>query len=308
MSLIQKEYSVSFFINRQCDENYINILKNYSTYQNIIKNKFEIIKNNILHNNNKSNIQQKNSNIQPQKITSQSFTKNPERKLPERPLQKMNAFVNEKDMHIQMIKSILNKISNKNFDEEFINLQNSISFLERNDWVSIVFQMFFANKFLIDIYFKVFKKLIENNNTSYIIDDFFSLILNNDNYLNQIVNLKFINPDDNYDEFCKINYINDKNKNISSFLSLLVNNGIIQNNVFLQFVDFILQKIDDWKNDANKIEHNNELIENLIILIKGRTCEFLGNERFNLIKNLQSYKPKIYKGISSKAYFKLIEF
>jgi len=243
-------YNISFFVQRSFDN-----FSNDVEFCNNVKSKFDDIKLKLNNIDNKP-LQKKNSNSN--YINSHSHSNS----FVQRPPQKMDSSISEDKMHLNMIKQVLNRISYKNFDDEFAILINSISFLDNEVWIPLLFSFFFSNSFFIHIYFDLFRKLVSIY--PFLLEHFkFHL----QNFKSSFDNLIFVSPDDDYDAFCSFNSLNDKNKNISRFSSLSFYHSLLDFDEFFDIIRFIIAKIELWKHFSIKINEINELVENLVLLL-----------------------------------------
>jgi hypothetical protein len=276
-------YNISFFIQRSFDNFSYDV-----PFCNDVKSKFNEIKLKLNNFDNKP-LQKKNSH-------SHSHSHS----LVQRPPQKMDSSITEDKMHLNMIKQVLNRISYKNFDDEFNILINSISFLDNQVWIPLLFSFFFSNSFFIHIYFDLFRKLLLH--FPFLLEHFkYHFLL----FKQSFDCLCFVSPDDDYDAFCSFNSLNEKNKNISKFLSLSFSHSIVDFDEFFDIIRFILAKIHDWKSFSYKLNEINELVENLVILLSFVKLNHIPDDIINNIQIVRGYKVKEFCGISSRSIFKL---
>lgn len=222
------------------------------------------------------------------------------------------------DIFIDNIRSNLNKMSIKTYDEIYANvtfnidelLSENITNEEAYKISSIIFVIVSSNRF----YSKLYANLYSNLLSKY--EFITSVFKEKEASLGDILNnVYYVSPDENYDLFCKINNENEKRKALISFFVNLVFYDVITVN---KIEDLLLQLLDNLNvliKEENKKFVVDEYIEIIYILYNK---ELFNNENTNInsdnhtkivetIKHLAGVKVKTYPSLSSKSIFKLMD-
>lgn len=226
----------------------------------------------------------------------------------------------EKD--INSIRTLMNKISAKNYDNhknEIVEcitqvLQNtSIDSLPedaivlRQRVISAIFDIITANGFLSELYANLYVELIKRTpDLENCITEFIQ------QYKNTLNEIKYVDPNTDYDGFCKYNKLNTSRKSMITFIINLMKHNCVSNDVVLQIIiDFLItsRKYIDTENKTNEVE---ELTENVAIMInmtKNILCE---HELWKTvivpnIKDIGSLKAKEHVSLSSRVVFKYMD-
>lgn len=216
------------------------------------------------------------------------------------------------------IRNALNKISQKNYDKQKEVISTNMKEL-LNDKASYstnivkIFEIFIevvsSNSFFSQLYASLYKELLEP------MTDFKDEL---DAHVKKckanISTLKYINPEENYDEFCKYNKYNDSRKAFLSFI-IQVNKceGINIDTIFDIILD-ISDNVEKWKNDDSKINEIDEMIETLYLLLTSNIQEMYTHSSWDRIINdinklsvIRKTNPEENKGISSRATFRCMD-
>jgi hypothetical protein len=226
------------------------------------------------------------------------------------------------DVKVDLIRSYMNKLTDINYidmRDKIILLLEEIHQTEENNnngMIKICTTLFdiasnnrFYSKIYADLYadlhgrYKEFQVMFENNIQTYI---------------TLFDNICFVDPNENYDLFCKNNKNNEKRKALSAFFINLMNNGIIHKNKIQELTYNLFLQIHEFLPLATKKNEVDELTENIILLYK--TSIFKNDVATHSpykINNmsipeymgfLSKIKPANYPGLSSKSMFKYMDF
>jgi hypothetical protein len=222
------------------------------------------------------------------------------------------------DVFIDNIRSNLNKMSIKTYDEINTNVVSNIDQLisqnisdeEAHKISSIIFDIVSSNRF----YSKLYSNLYSNLISKY--DFIKSVFKEKEASLGDILNnVYYVSPDENYDLFCKMNNENEKRK---AFISFFVNLVLYDVIAIGKIEELLLQLLDNLNvliKEENKKFVVDEYIEIIFILYNK---ELFNNENKNFtvdnhtkivetIKHLAGVKVKTYPSLSSKSIFKLMD-
>ena len=236
------------------------------------------------------------------------------------------------DAQIALIKSYLNKLSDKNYKEikdkiietiEKIIIENEIKEeTEENETKQIneenmynislvIFEIASNNRFYSKIYANLYADL-------FVRYEFIKNIFENsfNKFLELFLTIEYINPEENYDKFCKINKDNEKRKSLCEFfINLMINNIISKDKIYNLLVSLITQVsqlivISDKKNEVD------EIMENVALLYKVDLFDCDNSDNKSLISGLtvtefitKLANSKVQKNMSltSKTIFKCMD-
>ena len=234
---------------------------------------------------------------------------------------KITETLNSFDKILNDLRISLNKISNKNLDlhksqieEKIDNVLNNLNTNENlNELSRIVFDISSTNQFFSILYATLYKDLIKK----YVfLKDNLNTYINE--YKESLKNIKYIEPDKNYNDYCNYNKINDKNKSISLFLINLAKLDILDFSTIEDIVVFLQTRIFENNNEKNYVNENEEYIEILYIIITSNIAKSLNTvwnksiiSNVEEISNIKSNDNNGYLSISSRAKFRckdIIEF
>jgi len=218
----------------------------------------------------------------------------------------------EKD--ISTVRQLINKITLKTYDIVFEKIienldriisENSDNLDENMNIIgNAIFKMATSNTFNS----KSFSKLCGDLCNKY---DFMKNIINNNiiEFMKLFENMEFVDPNDDYDKFCKINIINDNRRAMSLFLCNLFEISIIDFTPIYNVLNKLLHMIFENKMDETKKLANDEIIENIFIIINNSPLNVLKemdtwNYLHENICSLTTINVKETPGISSKCKFK----
>ena len=219
------------------------------------------------------------------------------------------------DAHLDGIRSDLNKITDKTFDEVFAALCARIDELKDEPDTShlqtvgaAIFNTASSNHFFSAVYARLFHQLLEKY------DDVFQTVFqtNFDQFMALFKTIEHADAKKDYTRFCEVNKTNDKRRAMSLFIINLMKQGIITT---LQIVDIVqqlqtlIQEHLRQSNHANEVE---ELTENLFIILKDAQSQLSkahAEEWAAIVREVEyvsQLKPKNakYPSISNKTIFK----
>jgi hypothetical protein len=221
------------------------------------------------------------------------------------------------DAQIDLVRSHLNKMSDKNYSDvknKIIDIiENMMKEIIDNDDMTklgtIIFEIASTNRFYSKIYADLYSDLI---NKFQIMEDIFQE--NFRNFMNLFDTIEYVEPNVDYNKFCKINKDNEKRKALASFFVNLMNNGIISSDKIINIIRNLMNKIYIYINQDNKKNEVDELTENIAILYKKELLS--GEVEYELIdgmtiseiiENLAHSKSKNYLSLSNKSIFKFMD-
>lgn len=225
---------------------------------------------------------------------------------------------------IQDIRSCINKISNKNYEKQSTNIMEYIDkCVENKNEVSetdnkenlkkianFIFSVASTNKFYVDLYATLYVELIEKY------DVFQELLLNYLNtYVNTLKDLRAVDPNQNYEQYCQYIKQNEMRRATAVFLVRLVEKRKIP---VLRLLN-IMVAFQEQSNEMIKTENNDndvhEIAETLYLFIhEGKNvfqeCKDEWIWKFVILPHIQNMcqsKTKGYKSVSSRTLFKYMD-
>jgi hypothetical protein len=220
------------------------------------------------------------------------------------------------ELKIDLIRSHLNKISDKNYIDyrnkiiDIFNelIENKISNEDMMRICSGLFEIASNNRFYSKLYADLYSDLI---NRYHEMNTIFENSLNTFMGLFDII--EYIDPVVNYDKFCKNNKDNEKRRSLSAFFINLMNNGVITKNKIINLLTILLTQVYIFIKMENKKNEVDELTENIAILFKKDLVEnendiqIEGMNLFKSIEHLAKSKSKTYNSLSNKSIFKYMD-
>ena len=220
-------------------------------------------------------------------------------------LEKENSDVN---IIVDKIRSNLNKLTKDNYDiikTEIIDLINNdvnTNLEMLKEVVVCIFDIGKTNFFWSEIYAKLYKEL----NDVFNLKSVYNVDLNT--YTELFKDIKYVDPDDDYNEFCKINKINENRRAFSKFLTFIMREGLIETDIVKNIVVDLLTMFDEYVNDKEKEHELDEVVGNILIFATyddGCLCELKLNDKIEDISNMNAKK---HDGLTQKIVFKCCDF
>jgi hypothetical protein len=175
------------------------------------------------------------------------------------------------DAEINTLRTYLNKLTDKNYNEYKIKVLELIEKIQGQNHsfeelfkVSItVFEIASMNRFYSKMYADLYTVIISN--FEFMREPF-------DNCMNDFLRLfdviEYVDPNVDYDQFCKINKDNEKRKSLSAFFINLMDTKIIPSSQIVSITRKLVDTIYRYISMENKKNEVDELSENVAILYK----------------------------------------
>ena len=221
------------------------------------------------------------------------------------------------EAQIDIMRSWLNKMSDKLFAEpceKIIEVLNKLisDGISDNDMLrvgTIIFEIASNNRFYSKLYADLYSKLIQNY-------DIMKYIFNQnlDSFMELFDCIEYVDPDIDYDKFCKNNINNERRKALSLFFVNLTIHNVITEEKLLHMTCSLLNKLLVYiKRDGKKNEVD-EITENIAILYSYNkklfeSCKeiFDGILLNEMIEKLANSKAKTFPSLSNKSIFKFMD-
>ena len=209
------------------------------------------------------------------------------------------------EKHLNDIRTTLNKISIKNYPEMSTAILEAISKLIAENDVDIlsraahfIFDISSANAFFSKLYADLYVELMSMCNVfTKLLADFVIA------YCDQSGFPVYVNPDTDYDLYCKYTKSCDKRKAHAAFISHMANLGAVSIATFGDIVVKLCGRAHIATADASRIADVEEIADVIFIFATTSTVKFQGEAETELI-DIAEMKVKEHPGLSSRALFK----
>jgi hypothetical protein len=224
------------------------------------------------------------------------------------------------DKIINDIRICLNKMSNKNYDTQKTSIFELLSSLdsekdkeELHKVAIAIFDIASTNKFYSEMYAKIYKELIgEYPIFQTLLNDFLL------QFLSTISDLKYVDPNIDYDAFCNYNKLNDRKKATSVFIIHMMKQSVLLPHDVLDIIQHLIVKMEvcmNTESQLNELEEMTELV-NLFVL---EGYAFLSSsdllkdsvpiwqQILVKIRDFSKLKVKDKKSLSSRVIFKYMD-
>ena len=222
------------------------------------------------------------------------------------------------DAQIDVIRSYLNKLSDKSYVESknhILNILNQLILdnISNGEMIRVgtaIFDIASNNRFFSKLYADLYTDLIEHYP---IMKDIFNN--NFSTFMELFDNIQYVDAEVNYDQFCKNNKMNEKRKSLSTFFINLMKNDVIHESEIKDLIMNLLGQILHFITHENNKNVVDELTENIAILYEKSMFENDSNEKYKInnqsvlefITELANNKEKKYPGLSNKSIFKFMD-
>jgi hypothetical protein len=220
------------------------------------------------------------------------------------------------EIKINDIKLLLNKITDKNYTE---NKDKIIAIMtENNEYDELfkigttIFEIASNNKFYSKIYADLYTEIMGKFE---IMKDIFEKSISE--FLALFNVIQYVDPNVDYNLFCKINVDNERRQSLSLFFVNLMINGVIQRKRILNIIHNLLTQVKTNISKENKKNEVDELTENISILYKKELfdeddfndseLEINGMKIDDFIEVLANSKVKNYLSFTNKSLFKFMD-
>jgi len=218
------------------------------------------------------------------------------------------------ELQIDLIRSHLNKISDKNyidyrnkiidiFDELVV---NNISSENMMRICSSLFEIASNNRFYSKLYADLYSDLINKY-------DEMNVIFENSlgSFMCLFDKIEYVDPVVDYDAFCKNNKDNERRRSLSAFFVNLMYNKIISKDKLVSLLVILLTQVYTFIKLENKKNEVDELTENIALLFKKEfidtDIQIEGMSLIQSMEHLAKSKSKTYASLSNKSIFKYMD-
>lgn len=216
---------------------------------------------------------------------------------------------------IDKIRSQLNKLTKKTYDDVLANIQGVLQIIVKDEETAqdnllkvgnAIFEIGSKNKFWSELYAVLYSDLVK------VIPSMSDICKRNfAHFENLFTEIEYVSPDEDYDQYCIINAKNEARKGMSNFLTYLMKNNLIETESMCQLILNLLNVITDNLNDENKSKQIEEVCENLSLLILNGSSKLENSGHWSVIhetvEKFSKLKARDYKGLSQKMVFKMLD-
>ena len=220
------------------------------------------------------------------------------------------------DKSIDNVRKAMNKISTKTYDalkdkifSELSTIVESGIEVDGEDMTKLVNSLYSIaseNGFYAELYAKLYSELV----TKY---DFVKTPLNNSvaGYISQLNTIKYVSPDEDYDQFCKNNKDNSKRRAVGSFFVHAMKHNLIEADSVIEIIEELQEKIMiniDTEDNTEIVDELSELVGEILplaltVLNNEETAEVQKTIIEN-VKKISKLSTKNYSSLSNKTVFK----
>jgi len=221
------------------------------------------------------------------------------------------------DGDIDLIRSYLNKITDRTYQDMKTNIIGILDRLFEEDSIkepeimrisSYLFEFASTNRYFSKLYADLYTELVNKYECMKL-----TLDASFHSFLKMFADIEYVDPDVNYDEFCKINKINEKRKALSTFFVNLCANQLLAQDKLVDLAHVMLQRVVEYISIPDKKAHVDEYSENIAILFNKEVYATItdklidGKTIMEIITMLATSKAKTYPSLSSKCIFKYMD-
>ena len=175
------------------------------------------------------------------------------------------------DAHLYSIRSDLNKITDKTYDEVFAALCARIDdLMDEPDATHLltvgeaIFNTASSNHFFSAVYARLFRQLLHKYNA--VFRTVFET--NFDQFMTLFNTIEHADAKKDYTRFCEVNKTNDKRRAMSMFIVNLMHQGVITTFKIVDIVQQLQSLIREHLRQSDRANEVEELTENLFIILK----------------------------------------
>jgi hypothetical protein len=233
---------------------------------------------------------------------------------------------------LDTIRLHLNKLSDKNYQEikqKVIHLLDTME-VSNNGYNGIVYngiddsskkvekslkvvsEFFFeiasTNRFYSKLYADLLSELVD------IYDVFKEVLISSfSSFLIMFDDIKYVDPDKNYDEYCLVNKENEKRRALSAFFVNLTENGLIMEEHLIQVICQLFRTLHNFISIEGKKNQVDEITENIAILCQPRfilKSQEIILDSLTILAMIQKFakcKTSMYPSITNKTIFKFMD-
>ena len=216
-------------------------------------------------------------------------------------------------MEIDVIRKLLNQITNKTYHEKTSEIKKNIekckTNFEEEDFNKIgilIFDIGSMNKYCSKLYAKLYKELSDDY-------EIFNEISKNNfcNFSKIFREIRIVKADEGYDLFCDNNKENGKRKSMGLFFVNLMLEGIVDIEEIIELIMRLINMVEEKLIIENKCDEVHEIISNIIILVQNGYSMISNHEQWdNILSHIRKFSSankKDYNSLPSKSIFSYLD-
>ena len=210
--------------------------------------------------------------------------------------------------HIRELSTMCDKHNDNDDDSETqtSNVDNASNFDVSLHRVGVsIFNIVSTNHFYSELYSTLYKELIEKYNIFYEILQTFIV-----NYMDSIKEIKFVDPNVDYDKHCEYNKMNDSRKALAHFIVNSMKNEILPKSFVINLIYELQTILFEYIDIPERMYEVEEIMENIFLLITKSYTKSEETEWSPILENVQKFskfKVKEKVSISSRSLFKSMD-
>ena len=220
------------------------------------------------------------------------------------------------DKTINDLRIQLNKMSASNYAKQRETIINEIrNYLESENTThettekvsSAIFQIVSTNKFLSELYSDLYIELIrEFPMFGELLQDFIV------SFFETIHTIEYVDPEVNYDEFCRITKANDRRKSTTTFIANTMKKGAVPVNIVMNLLTVFTNAANTNIRTPDRAFHAEEITENIFILVSLCVSELRKqpewNHVFDIMQHLSTQKmDETCPSMTNRVMFKFMD-
>ena len=213
---------------------------------------------------------------------------------------------------LSSIKISLNKLNLQNYDKEKETIFESLKELKEHedDSNEVILNIFMTTSQLNPFYSKFYVQMLNEILNEY--NDIHEVFLKMDaidKYKESLSKIEYVDSNEDFNKHCMINKENDKRKGLCIFLIELVKQEFYDEEILSELFNYQLELLEKNESIKEKVHMNDEIVENMLSLLKEGMDVIKTQDYFNKIKEKVSgcKEKKDKEGISRRAIFKFMD-
>ena len=172
---------------------------------------------------------------------------------------------------------------------------------------SAIFQIVSTNKFLSELYSELYIELIrEFPLFGELLQDFIV------SFFETIHTIEYVDPEVNYDEFCRITKANDRRKSTTTFIANTMKRGAVSANTVMNLLSVFINAANTNVRTVDRAFHAEEITENIFILVSLCYGELKTQpewtQTFGIIQHLSNQKmDETFPSMTNRVMFKFMD-
>ena len=211
------------------------------------------------------------------------------------------------DQIVNDIRSSLNKLTESNFESTHTEIVSKMGpELPAEDLMKIsqlIFKVSTQNRFMSSAYAKLYKLLMQDYPTMAELSE-----ASLDGFMEIFNDIKYVNPEEDYDGYCRMNEANEYRRALAVFFVSLMNIGVVDPSRISAIIMKLQESIFTNANLIEKRKVIDEIGENIFLLVTLGKGKLHSADNWNTIvgniTNVRHINNKEYRGVTSKTVFK----